>query len=655
MTTNQSSPPTESSPPTQSTWPEPLPLELGPNGDRTPLARNDNIQGNILAGFNKDHQMLLFLSLPAPDEARAWLAELRPQLASNEAVASFNQRFSAAHHEAGSDPEDLAAVWTNVSFTAAGIRLLAPAAIAPLSDPGVDAGIALWLAEPGDAEVAATIGDTGSSAPSAWLFGQPGQTVHALLCVAADRPADLNTEIAKQHAAAARHGVSIVFEQPGETLPGAAAGHEHFGFKDGISQPGVFGFDPPATDARHKGQVKGKPGTDLIAPGTFVLGYRRDPERETGLPETVNVPRWMFDGSFLTTRRLAQDVAGFWSNVEQAHAALPATAKCPMTGIVSPDALAAKLVGRWRSGTPVDAAPFADNRSAHDPAGDNDFDFGEDLGGDRTPFAAHIRKVYPREGGAGPDVQIKVTEDGTKPRRIMRRGIPFGLPFQPTAGRGAGVDGERGLVFQCYQASLKDQFAFLQQAWVNFGRFPTTGTGNDPVIGLASDVRVRACGADRTVGFGQFVRTQGSLFHPHAVVGDDRAAGGRRTVARRLTGSRGSTVATVTLTEVLADPDRRAALAGDPDAIYDAFTGWAGGLGLELYPAQSEALIEIVSGANVILATPTGSGKSLVATGGALHCAGGRSALVLHGSDQGPGQRDASSPCARCSAPSASA
>ena len=53
----------------------------------------------------------------------------------------------------------------------------------------------------------------------------------------------------------------------------------------------------------------------------------------------------------------------------------------------------------------------------------------------------------------------------------------------------------------------------------------------------------------------------------------------------------------------------------EPDAIYDAFTGWVEGRGIELYPAQQEALIEIVSGANVILSTPTGSGKSLVATG----------------------------------------
>src|SRR5487761_850258 len=53
----------------------------------------------------------------------------------------------------------------------------------------------------------------------------------------------------------------------------------------------------------------------------------------------------------------------------------------------------------------------------------------------------------------------------------------------------------------------------------------------------------------------------------------------------------------------------------DPDAVFDAFAEWAKGRGLALYPHQEDALIEIVSGPNVILSTPTGSGKSLVAMG----------------------------------------
>jgi len=53
----------------------------------------------------------------------------------------------------------------------------------------------------------------------------------------------------------------------------------------------------------------------------------------------------------------------------------------------------------------------------------------------------------------------------------------------------------------------------------------------------------------------------------------------------------------------------------DPDALFESFSGWCDDQGLNLYPAQTEALIELVTGSNVILSTPTGSGKSLVAIG----------------------------------------
>ena len=74
---------------------------------------------------------------------------------------------------------------------------------------------------------------------------------------------------------------------------------------------------------------------------------------------------------------------------------------------------------------------------------------------------------------------------------------------------------------------------------------------------------------------------------------------------------------------LLDDPDDLSALrarAGDPDALFSSFAVWAQASGTALYPAQEEALIELLSGANVVLATPTGSGKSLVATG-ALYAA----------------------------------
>ncbi|OBB58882.1 DEAD/DEAH box helicase [Mycolicibacterium monacense] len=71
-------------------------------------------------------------------------------------------------------------------------------------------------------------------------------------------------------------------------------------------------------------------------------------------------------------------------------------------------------------------------------------------------------------------------------------------------------------------------------------------------------------------------------------------------------------------TPLLDDPSDLSTLRAkgeDPDELFASFAAWAEAGGTALYPAQEEALIELVSGANVILATPTGSGKSLVATG----------------------------------------
>jgi superfamily II RNA helicase len=80
---------------------------------------------------------------------------------------------------------------------------------------------------------------------------------------------------------------------------------------------------------------------------------------------------------------------------------------------------------------------------------------------------------------------------------------------------------------------------------------------------------------------------------------------------------------TATIPALLPDPDDLSvlrAMGADPDELFASFAAWAAASGTALYAAQEEALIELLSGANVILATPTGSGKSLVATG-ALYAA----------------------------------
>ena len=283
----------------------------------------------------------------------------------------------------------------------------------------------------------------------------------------------------------ARNGAVIVFEQEAKTLPGERAGHEHFGFKDGISQPGVRDFH--REDPRNPGRRLGHPGEELIAPGEFILGY------DTQVGKLARVPDWMLDGSFQVVRRLKQDVPGWWSQMRQADELDPPLPE---------EALAAKLVGRWRSGTPLARAPKHDTGVADD----NTFDFADDPDGESTPRFAHIRKVYPRAS------EPPGEEEGER-RRIMRRGIPFGPHFDPPHGHGHAADAERGLMFQCFCASLEDQFEFLQRQWVNNSAFPNMDDGPDPVIGRdGTNTLQRTSHRVARLSFRQFVSTSGAIY-----------------------------------------------------------------------------------------------------------------------------------------------
>ncbi len=177
---------------------------------------------------------------------------------------------------------------------------------------------------------------------------------------------------------------------------------------------------------------------------------------------------------------------------------------------MSEDLLAAKLVGRWRSGTPLAKAPKRDNRSSRDRSRDNAFDYNDDPEGEKTPRFAHIRKMYPRD-------DERFNDDR---RRIIRRGIPFGRTFDPSAGRGHGVDDDRGLLFNAYMASIEEQFEFLQQAWANFAQFPSVvfednrTDGPDPIIGEdPAQCELRREGReDEHLDFRRFVHTSGSVY-----------------------------------------------------------------------------------------------------------------------------------------------
>lgn len=461
-----------------------------------PLAL-DQIQGNILGGFSKDHQTLIFFRLPENVvHARAWLAELSPDVATADEVSRFNDLFklvnarrdSRHHGERGT----VEATWVNIAFTFHGLQVL--------QAPDVDQFPADFQA--GMAARANQIGDNDENGSPNWVFGATG-TIDGVVIVAADSAADLDREVSREHRLLARYGAVVIYEQAGETrtdLPG----HEHFGFKDGISQPGIRGFTPSTGSDPNQGD----PGQDLLWPGEFILGYPRqippgpppppdyggqitpqtsDPSPDPGPPATPSPP-WAVNGSYYVVRRLRQDVPGFLDALQQIAA--------EQTTSTTPEQIGAKFVGRYRSGAPLEPVSGIDTE-AESLAGDpsiahpdllldahiNDFEYqAADADGHVVPLASHIRKAYPRD-----EATIGGGEADTQTHRILRRGIPFGKPYK--AGAPAGTPHgdvqypfDRGLVFACYQTSIENQFEFVQATWVDAPDFPQPGAGDDPII-----------------------------------------------------------------------------------------------------------------------------------------------------------------------------
>ena len=265
----------------------------------------------------------------------------------------------------------------------------------------------------------------------------------------------------------------MIYSEIGKTRPGAERGHEHFGFLDGISQPGIRGLTP-VSNPMYKPD-EGLPGKDLLWPGEFVFGYpgQHPGHPTTEGPATQMAAPWMRNGSYMVFRRLEQKVPEFRRFVREQAARLG----------IDPELLAARMVGRWKSGAPLELAPLRDNPGlGADDSRNNDFEFGDDRFQQRCPYAAHIRKVYPRDD---------VAEAEAQRHRIIRAGIPFGpevVPGETT------TQHSRGLMFVCYQTSIERQFEYIQKSYANNpdfvpGKERPSGEvvvpGFDPIIGQA--------------------------------------------------------------------------------------------------------------------------------------------------------------------------
>ncbi|TDO46893.1 Dyp-type peroxidase family [Kribbella sp. VKM Ac-2527] len=459
-----------------------------------------DIQGNIIPGFNKDHQHFLFLRFGGIDGAREWVGWLAPRITAMDEVLDFRREFRALRLRLGVREPGLIATWTAVAFSFPAIAALAGKTDAnAFGEQSFRQGLAersTYLGDPTDP------GHPGQRAN--WVVGGPDNEADALVIVAADDPNDLDAVVNEILDHAGAHGITLIFGQRGDTLPGNFQGHEHFGFKDGISQPGVRGRRATSPDDRltprfldaddPHADLFAKPGQPLVWPGQFLLGEPRQHHQDPTVPAPPAraFPDWARRGSYLVCRRLQQDVMGFWE--------LATTAATTMG--TTPVRVASMLVGRWPSGAPLMRSPDADDATlAGDEFANNHFLFDDetrpsalvdlpgypgdthrpatgDLLGQVCPFAAHIRKVNSRDSGT----DFGAPAD-TFLRLMLRRGIPYGEPIAGIADPSPELAAaERGLLFAAYMASIEDQFEFVTRRWANSPVQPNVG-GVDPIIG----------------------------------------------------------------------------------------------------------------------------------------------------------------------------
>jgi Dyp-type peroxidase family len=226
------------------------------------------IQGNIVPGFNKPHQAFLALRFADATPARAWLRTLNLTTAAE--VVSFKADRNKALAE-GRPPGS--ATWTNVAFTAAGIKLLLGSERSAHYD-----GFPWWFTRKG-------------------IFQRGGTSVddcHALLLVGADEPSDLAQRVAALQTSLPGGARNVLACYEGHRL---GDGREHFGFEDGVSQPVLA-----APNAPNDRNSRGEP----IEPGEFILGY---PDQDHHVQRRG--PDWADNGSYLVFWKLKQNVAAF--------------------------------------------------------------------------------------------------------------------------------------------------------------------------------------------------------------------------------------------------------------------------------------------------------------------------------------------------------
>jgi Dyp-type peroxidase family len=245
-------------------------------------------------------------------------------------------------------------------------------------------------------------------------------------------------------------GVRVMQTQDFGQQPGD---RNSLGYKDGIDQPPVegSGVDPLP------GQ--GRP----IKAGEFILGY----PGEVGLPLPMPQPDILGrNGTYIGFRKYQSRVGAF-NRFLRANGSTEEEREL----------VAAKLVGRWRSGAPLTLAPDVDNPTlGADAQRNNDFDYSHDTRGQQVPFGAHIRRMNPRDTELSRLTDVNI-------HRIIRRGTTYGPPYDANALSEKDDEVARGAIFLFISANAMATIEFLQQEWINEGNFVRLGDERDPIVG----------------------------------------------------------------------------------------------------------------------------------------------------------------------------
>jgi Dyp-type peroxidase family len=479
----------------------------------------DQIQGDVLVGLQKDFERFAAFSILDVGEFKKFLMALAPRLTT--AQKALEREFTIALQKSAGIKEIFNFTGINIGFTFDGLTVLGVPDVNNISDEPFKVGLASRSPSLNDPI-------SGEGSPDEWLIGAPRQALHGLVIITGPSESSVSA-VFNEIDALASGSWDIVFNELGKTRT-LDRGHEYFGFKDGVSQPGIRGeidgffpahkFLTASQNPRNPGQ--GLPGADILWPGEFVFGYQsQDPTdlESPSAPSSGGLP-WMDNGTLMVFRRLNQLVPEFDSFVSDQAKNLD----------MDPALLGARMVGRWKSGAPLVITPIQDNPAlADDELLNNDFEFSEDAGARRCPYAAHIRKAYPRNditpAGQGEPTEFdqrEASEADTQTHRIIRRGIPFGGEVEDDETRQATTLNDRGLMFVCYQTSIEGQFEFILKNQVNNPAFPpatqtivkeTSGqpmysrkvsrrspvrggnVGHDPILGQADGAaRARAFG-----------------------------------------------------------------------------------------------------------------------------------------------------------------